>query len=101
MKIDTFIQLINNLQKGQLTDDEDPNNTVIQMYTSPYDEVGNDESIRIIKSVPSSCVWGDGKTYSAVDMQGNAWNAPSCGWMWGSGGRWDGADSTALTFAVQ
>jgi hypothetical protein len=88
MKIDTFISLINNIRQGQLEDDTDPSNTVIQQYTSPYDTMTVAESVMTMKSSTSSLVWGDGTTYIATDAQGNKWNAPSCGWLWGSGGRW-------------
>lgn len=89
MKIDTFIQLVNDLRKGQLEDDTDPSNTVIQMYTNPYDILSNEESVRILATKTSSIVWGDGRTYVANDIEGNKWNAPSCGWLWGSSGRWN------------
>jgi hypothetical protein len=88
MKIDTFIQLVSDLRKGQLETDEDPSNTVIQMYTNPFDTMYNTESVRLIQGTPSSKVWGDGTTYVATDAQGTTWNAPSCGWLWGSNGRW-------------
>lgn len=89
MKIDTFISLVNNIRKGQLTDDTDPNNTVINMYTSPYDTMSNDESVKVLTSKLSSLVWGDGRTYTATDAEGNTFNAPSCGWLWGSGGKYN------------
>lgn len=89
MKIDTFISLINDIRKGQLTDDTDPTNTVINQYTSPYDTMSNTESVRTLKSTPSSQVWGDGTTYVATDIEGNTYNAPSCGWYWGAAGRWN------------
>jgi hypothetical protein len=88
MKIDAFITLVNNIRKGQLQDDTDPSNTVIQQYTSPYDAMSNSESIRTLKTKTSSLVWGDGTTYSAVDAEGVTWSAPSCGWLYGSNGRW-------------
>lgn len=89
MKIDTFIQLINNIRQGQLQDDTDPNNTVINQYSSPYDTVYGSESVRSLKAGINSRVWGDGTTYTATDAEGNTWSAPSCGWLWGSGGRWN------------
>jgi hypothetical protein len=88
MKIDTFITLINSIRQGQLEDDTDPANTVIQQYTSPYDTMSNDESVKTIKTNIHSLVWGDGTTYTATDAQGNTYSAPSCGWIWNSGGRW-------------
>lgn len=89
MKIDTFISLINNIRKGQLTDDTDPTNTVIQQYTSPYDSTSNTESVRTLMTPVSSLVWGDGRTYSTTDAEGNTYNAPSCGWTYGANGRWN------------
>jgi hypothetical protein len=87
MKIDSFIQMVNNIRKGQLTNDTDPQNTTIQMYTSPYDTLTQTESVRFWNPSPT-CVWGDGKTYTAYDAQGAKWSAPSCGWLYGAGGRW-------------
>lgn len=94
MKIDAFIQLVNKIRQGQLVDDTDPTNTLIQTYTSPFDKLSNVESVRIIKSAPSAKVWGDGTTYVATDMEGSSWNAPSCGWLWGSGGKWTNGTNT-------
>lgn len=89
MKIDTFIKLVNNIRQGQLQDDTDPANTVIQQYTSPYDTASNVESVKALNVKNSVIVWGDGTTYVVKDAEGNTWNAPSCGWFWGSGGRWN------------
>lgn len=86
MKIDTFIQLIKDLRQNQINDDTDPNNTTIQMFTSPYDEKTYDDAVRVL--ISSTCVWGDGKTYTAYDSNNQPYQAPSCGWYWGSGGQW-------------
>lgn len=88
MKIDTFIQLVNDLRKGQLESDDDPSNTVIQMYTNPFDTMDNSESVRLLQNTASAKVWGDGTTFIDQDVQGTDWNSPSCGWLWGSNGRW-------------
>lgn len=88
MKIDTFISLINDIRKGQLTNDTDPNNTVIQMYTSPYDAVSSSDSVRGYVWPKTACVWGDGTTYVQYDNNGDPWYAPSCGWMYNANGRW-------------
>lgn len=88
MKIDAFIQLMSNIRKGQLTDDTDPNNTVIQQYTSPYDTMTVSEALEISVKKSLSFVWGDGTTYTATDTAGNPYQAPSCGWEWSSGGRY-------------
>jgi hypothetical protein len=100
MKLDSFIALIKELRTNAITDDDvDPANTLLQEYTSPYDQVSMGESIRAQRFSPTSQVWGDGTTYTAYDQQGNAYQAPSCGWYWGSGGAWVGTveKTTALT----
>jgi hypothetical protein len=84
--IDTFVRLIQDLRQGQLVDDTDPNNTVLNAYSSPFDQVSQSESVRSLTS--QTRVWGDGKTYTAYDSSGNPFAAPSCGWLWGAGGRW-------------
>jgi hypothetical protein len=88
MKLDTFVQLIKDLRQGAISDDTDPNNVVLQVYTSPYDTLTMADSIRINQSGYSSIVWGDGRTYIAYDSNGNPFEAPSCGWRWNSGGRY-------------
>lgn len=88
MKMDTFVQLIKDLRTGQQQDDTDPSNTVLQVYTSPYDTISITDSVRFLNPKANSFVWGSGETYTAYDSVGNSWQAPSCGWLWGSGGRW-------------
>lgn len=91
MKIDAFVQLIKNLSTNSI-DDVDPNNTVLQEYTTPFDTMSFDDSVRVMKS--GIFVWGDGSTYSALDSNLQSFQAPSCGWLWGAGGRWtDGTSS--------
>lgn len=90
MKMDTFVQLIKDLRTGQQQDDTDPSNTVLQVYTSPYDTISITDSARSLNSKISSFVWGSGLTYTANDTNGDSWQAPSCGWLWGSGGIWGG-----------
>lgn len=85
MKMDTFVQLIKNLRQNSI-DDTDPNNTILQEYTSPYDTLKLDDSIRFFTS--QTRVWSDGRTYTAYDSNNQPWQAPSCGWVWGSGGKW-------------
>jgi hypothetical protein len=89
MKIDSFIQLINNIRKGQIDGDDDGSNTVVQLYTNPLDTASASESVRIFKFNSAQAVWGDGKVYTAYDQQGVKFNAPSCGWLYGAGGRWN------------
>lgn len=89
MKLDTFIQLIKDLRTSAVADDTDPNNIVLQVYTSPYDILTMTDTVRVSKSTPASLVWGDGTTYTAYDSNGSAYQAPSCGWVWGSGGRYN------------
>lgn len=85
MKIDTFVQLIKNLSTNAI-DDTDPSNTILQQYTTPFDTLKVDDSIRVLKS--SSYVWGDGTTYTAYDSNNQPYQAPSCGWLWNAGGKW-------------
>lgn len=80
-KGDTFVRLIQDIQAGNLQDDTDPNNIVLQMSTTPFDEVTATESVRTLKG--STWVWGDGTTYTAYDIEGTPYQAPSCGWTWG------------------
>jgi hypothetical protein len=86
LKIDVFTQLIKDLRQNAITDDTDPNNTILQEYTSPFDTISVDDSVRALKSITR--VWGDGTTYTAYDSNNQPYQAPSCGWLWGSGGRW-------------
>lgn len=88
--MDSFLTMINQMKKIQLTTDNDPNNTELQQFASPYDTVKGSETIRALKSNPANCVWGDGTTYPAIDAMGNPWDAPSCGWLWGLGALWGG-----------
>lgn len=88
MQLDTFMQLINQLRINSISDDDtDPSNILLQKYTSPYDQMYLSDSVRTIKTNVNSLVWGTGQTYTAYDSNGNTWQAPSCGWLWGSG-RW-------------
>lgn len=89
MKIDTFIKLVKQLHTQSIADDTDPNNIVLDKYTNPFDTVSLSDSVRARKTSNASLIWGDGKTYSATDSNGNTYDAPSCGWQWGSGGRWN------------
>lgn len=86
MQLDSFIQLINQLRVNSINDDDtDPNNILIQKYTGPYDQVYLSDAVRTQRSDVSSLVWGNGSTYTAYDSNGNPYQAPSCGWLWGSG----------------
>lgn len=87
-QLDTFIKLIQQLRINAIEDDEDPNNIVLQTYTSPFDRVTISDSVRARSS--SSLVWGNGSTYTAYDSNGNPYQATSCGWYWCIGGRWGG-----------
>lgn len=89
MKFDTFIQLIKDLRTGQQLDDADPNNTLLQTNTTPYDIISFSDGIRSFQS-GVNLVWGNGSTYTAYDSNNQAWGAPSCNWLWGAGGRWSG-----------
>lgn len=91
MKIDSFIALIRDLRVGQQLDDADPNNVLLQMYHTPYDIMPYDDTVKCFRS-GIKLVWGDGSTYTAYDSNNQAWGAPSCGWLWGAGGRWCGQD---------
>lgn len=98
MKLDTMIQLINDLRTNAITDDVDPANVLLQTYQTPYDIITLGDSIRITNR-PLSTVytWSDGTTYTAYDNNGNPYDAPSCGWTWGSGGLYK-VYPTALSF---
>lgn len=78
---DTFIKLIQDMQRGNLSTETDPNNIVLQYTTSPFDEATSGESVRYLAT--KTWVWSDGTTYTATDAEGNSWVAPSCGWLWG------------------
>lgn len=86
MKLDTFVALIGNLRKNAQDDDVDPNNVSLSYYASPYDNMSTGESVRCVKS--TTCVWGDGTTYTAYDNKNQPFQTPSCGWSWNAGGKW-------------
>jgi hypothetical protein len=88
MKLDSFIREINQLRIGQQTDDADPNNILLYRYTNPYDIISFSDTFRAFKT-GVNMVWSDGSYYVAYDNNGVAWNAPSCNWLWGVGGRWN------------
>jgi hypothetical protein len=88
VKLDTFVQLIKDLRRNQELDDTDPNNTILQVFSTPYDQVSVSESIKFTNKSPGSFVWGNGSTYTSYDSNNNPYQAPSCGWYWGSGGRY-------------
>ena len=86
---DSFIKLIQDVQRGNLQDDTDPNNIVLQYTASPFDKVAaGNESVRTLSG--KTWVWSDGTTYTATDIEGNSWTAPSCGWLWGGAALYDG-----------
>lgn len=88
MKLDSFIQLIKQLRINSMDDDTDPNNILIQKYINPYDQMYISDAVRVLITNPSSIVWGNGSTYTAYDSNNNPYQAPSCGWLWGSVARW-------------
>jgi hypothetical protein len=90
MRIDTFIKLIQDLRVNSITEEEDPNNILLQAYASPFDQVSQSDFFRVRTSSVASIVWGTGATYTAYDSLGQPYQAPSCGWYWGSGGKWSG-----------
>lgn len=99
MKFDTLVTLIKDLRTNAITDDIDPANILIPLYASPYDQMSNDESVRVFNNTTTR-VWGDGTTYTAYDQAGNPYQAPSCGWVWGAGGRWGGTSYMLTLFPV-
>lgn len=85
MQLDSFIKLVQQLRIDSIDDDTDPANIVIEKYTNPYDQMTLKDAVRTLQSNPSSLVWGNGATYTAYDSNGDPYQAPSCGWLWGSG----------------
>lgn len=89
MDIHSFTKLINQLTVGQITEDEDPNNILLQKFNTPYEEVYYRDAVIVTKASPNpTYTWGDG-TYTTVnDSNGNPYKVPNCGWWWGFGRTW-------------
>lgn len=86
MKIDTFVQLIKDLRTNSITDDTDPNNVALDLYTNPFDQVSLSDTVFLYKG--SNYIWGNGSTYTSYDSNGNPVQASSADWAWGMGGKW-------------
>jgi hypothetical protein len=99
MKLDVMIQMINDLRIGAISDDTDPANILVESYVTPFDLLGFADSIQTSSDagVGTTRVWSDGSTITKTDSNGDSYDAPACGWAWGSGGRWQ-TYRTSLSF---
>jgi hypothetical protein len=91
MKLDSFIQMIKDLRTNIVTDDEsDTFNTILTEYASPFDQANLSDTVMTLKLNTSGFTWGNGSTYTypIKDSNGNSYQAPSCGWLWGNGGKY-------------